>query len=79
MGRGMCSKRKVNGRTAVRLQPNLQDAWSASVPARYSGAIGELEPISKQLQKMRRLPTEGYLLHCNSKIQLGDAAAAGQT
>jgi tetratricopeptide (TPR) repeat protein len=63
--------------TAVRLQPNLHDAWSAlGASAVQRGDWRTVGTISKQLQKIAPASMEGYLLDATARFNQGDVSAA---
>jgi cellulose synthase operon protein C len=62
---------------AVRIRPNLQQAWSAlGTNAAQQADWRSLEAIATQLRKISPGSPEGYLFHATAKFNEGDATAA---
>jgi len=63
--------------TAVRIRPDLQEAWSAlGTSAAQRADWGSLESIAAQLRKIAPGSAEGYLFHATARFNQGDALAA---
>src|SRR5882724_599588 len=62
---------------AVRLRPDLQQAWSAlGTSAAQRSDWRSLEPIADQLRKIAPGSPDGYLFHATAMFNQGDASAA---
>jgi tetratricopeptide (TPR) repeat protein len=63
--------------TAVRLRPDLQQAWSAlGTSAAQRSDWRSLEPIADQVRKIAPSSPDGYLFHATAMFNQGDAVAA---
>jgi tetratricopeptide (TPR) repeat protein len=63
--------------TAVRLRPNLAEAWFAlGASAVQRSDWKALEPIGTQLEKIAPNSPHGYLFHATAKFNQGDAVTA---
>jgi tetratricopeptide (TPR) repeat protein len=63
--------------TAVRIRPELLDAWSAlGTSAAQRSDWGSLESIAAQFRKIAPGSPQAYLFHATAKFNQGDAASA---
>ena len=75
--KGQPQQAEAEWHTAVRLRPNLQQAWSAlGTNAAQQADWRSLEAIATQLRKISPGSPEGYLFHSTAKFNEGDATAA---
>ena len=75
--KGQPQQADAEWRVAVRLRPNLEQAWSAlGVNAIHQADWRSLDAIATQLRKISPASPEGYLLHATAKFNEGEATAA---
>jgi tetratricopeptide (TPR) repeat protein len=75
--KGSSQQAQSEWREAVRLRPNLSEAWRAlGADALQHGDWRELEPIADQLKTIAPRSADGYLYHATARMNQGDALAA---
>jgi tetratricopeptide (TPR) repeat protein len=75
--KGQTQQAEGEWHTAVRLRPDLEQAWSAlGTNAAQRADWRALEPIAAQIRTIAPRAPEGYLFHATARFNQGDATAA---